>query len=176
MTYSTTQYNRVSQAIHWMSALLIIGMIPLGLVMHELPDGTQKQVMYNVHVAVGMIVIVVTAFRLVWLAFHHWPEPLPKLSSLRLKFLTATHVFLYIALVVALLSGIMTVLASGLTPIPGAIRPEDIQDILPRTIHDLMTKALILALVVHIVGVADYQIRKGDTLSRMGISVFRKNS
>ena len=173
MNDSTAKYDTVTQIVHWVSAALILGMIPLGLIMHELPDGTQKQVMYNVHVTVGMGVIGVTVFRLVWLASRRWPGPLPELSASRLKVFTATHVILYITLVVVLLSGVAMILASGMVPVPGAIRPEDIRDVLPRTIHNLMTKALILALIVHVVGVVDYQLRKGDTLSRMGITLSR---
>ena len=176
MTNSTTQYNRLSQIIHWSSALLILGMIPLGLVMHNLPDGTQKQVMYNVHVTIGLIVIAVTALRLVWLAIHRWLDPLPGLSTVRVKFLTGIHVFLYVALVVMLISGIATILTSGLLPIPGTIQPEDIADVPPRTVHDIFSKLLIIALVIHIVGVVDYQVRKGDTLGRMGISVFQRRA
>ena len=175
-THYTSQYNRVSQVIHWVSALLILGMFPLGLIMHELPDGTQKQIMYNIHVTVGLMVIVVTVFRLVWLARRRWPEPLPELSPLRLKLFTATHVFLYIALVVALLSGIAMVISSGLLPMPGTIDPERIRDLPPRMIHDIFSKLLFVALIIHVVGVIDYQVRKGDTLFRMGITVFRKNS
>ena len=67
-------------------------MIPLGLVMHNLSDGTPKQVMYNAHVTLGLVVIAVTILRLAWLAFHWWPEPLTGLSPYRLKFLTAIHV------------------------------------------------------------------------------------
>ena len=174
MTNSTTQYNRGAQIIHWTSALLILCMIPLGLVMHNLPDGTQKQVMYNVHVAIGLTVIAVTVWRLVWLALHRWPEPLPGLSTVRLKFLTGIHVILYVVLVVMLVSGIAMILTSGLLPVPGTIEPESIADVPPRTVHDIFSKLLIIALVIHVVGVVDYQVRKGDTLGRMGISVFQK--
>ena len=175
-TAYTSQYNRVSQIVHWASALLILCLFPLGLIMHELPDGTQKQVMYNVHVGVGLAAIAATVFRLVWLALHRWPEPLPKLSSAREKLITTTHVFLYIALAVALLSGIAMVISSGMPPMPGAIDPELIQDLPPRMIHDIFTKLLVVALIIHVVGVIDYQVRKGDTLSRMGVTIFRKNS
>ena len=149
-------------------------MIPLGLVMHNLPDGTQKQVMYNVHVTIGLIVLAVTALRLVWLVLHRWPEPLPRLSTVRLKFLTGIHVFLYVALVVMLISGIAMILSRGQLPIPGAIEPESIANVPPRTMHDIFSKLLIIALVIHLVGVVDYQVRKGDTLGRMGISVFQR--
>ena len=176
MTDTTTQYNRLTQIIHWVSALLILSMIPLGLVMHNLPDGTPKQFMYNVHVAIGLIVIAVTVWRLVWLALHRWPDPLPGLSTVRLKFLTGTHVFLYVALVVMLVSGVAMILTSGLLPIPGTVRPEDIAEVPPRTVHDIFSKLLIIALVIHLVGVVDYQLRKGDTFSRMGITVFRKKA
>ncbi len=176
MTATTTQYDRISQVIHWVSALLILSMIPLGLVMHNLPDGPQKQVMYNVHIAIGLLVIAVTVWRLAWLAFHRWPEPLSGLSTVRLKFLTGTHVFLYVALVVMLISGVATILTSGLLPIPGTVHPEDIADVPPRTVHDVFSKLLIIALVIHLVGVVDYQLRKGDTFGRMGITVFRKKA
>ena len=67
------------------------------------------------------------------------------------------------------------IFSSGLTPIPGTIQPERIGDVPPRVVHDIFTKLLIVALVVHIVGVVDCQVRKGDTLGRMGISVFLKS-
>ena len=151
-------------------------MIPLGLVMHHLPDGITKQVMYNVHVTIGLIVIAITVWRLVWLAFHRWPDPLPGISTVRLKFLTGIPDFLYGSLVVMLISGIAMILTSGLLPVPGTIRPESIADVPPRTVHDIFSKLMIIALVVHPVGVVDYQLRKGDTLGRMGVSVFQRKT
>ena len=172
---SINRYNGVTQIIHWVSALLILCMIPLGLVMHNLSEGTAKDVMYNTHVSVGMVVLLVTAVRLGWLAFHRWPAPLPMLSTWRRRVFTGVHVVLYGVLVVVLLSGVMMVVASDMSPIPGTIQPEAIKDVPPRMVHDLLTKVLIVALVIHIVGVVDYQVRKGDTLSRMGILLFSRS-
>ena len=49
---------------------------------------------------------------------------------------------------------------------------DDIQDVPPRATHLLFALVFVGLLVVHIGGALHCQLRKGDTLSRMGIRWF----
>ena len=175
MTASRTTYSGVAQAIHWISALLIVTMIGLGLVMTRIDADTAQQALYRAHVTIGLAVLALTAIRLAWLVFHRWPAPPPSLASVQAKLFIGNHVLLYLVLIVMLSSGVGMLALSGL-PSPLGVVPADIEDVPPRLIHDILSKVFIGLLVMHILGVLEYQLHKGDTLSRMGIRWLARRS
>lgn len=167
-----TTYTGVAQAVHWASALLILAMLPMGLVMTRIGAGSAQESLYRAHVAVGLVVLALTAFRLVWLLFHRWPAPPPKLSPLNERALAGTHILLYAVLLAMVMSGVGMLALSGAAPSPAGLTPADIEDVPPRMAHSVLSKVFIALLVVHLAGVLNYQLRKGDTLSRMGVRGF----
>ena len=167
-----TTYNRTTQIIHWVSALLILIMIGLGLTMTRIDSGEVQQNLYSAHVTLGLVVLVLTAFRLIWLVFNRWPPPPPGLSSLQEKLMTWTHILLYPLLILMVTSGVGMLLLSDITPSPVGIRPSDIEDVPPREAHILLSKVFIVLLIIHLRGVLGYQLRKGDTMARMGVRWF----
>ena len=169
-------YTRPAQAVHWTSALLILTMAPLGIVMTRIGPGATQQSLYQVHVTVGLMVLALTAFRLVWLVFHRWPPPPPGLSPLRERAFTGTHILLYLVLSATVATGAGMLLLSGLPLSPVGLSPADIQDVPTREPHHLLAFIFTALLIVHVVGVVDYQLRKGDVLSRMGIGWFSRRS
>ena len=107
---------------------------------------------------------------MVWLVFNRWPPPPPPgLSSLRKKAFKTTHALLYVLLAAMVTTGVGMLLLSGLSLSPASLSPAEIRDVAPREAHHLLSKLFIVLLVVHLTGVLDYQVRKGDALSRMGV-------
>ena len=168
-------YGKVSQAFHWISAILIILMILLGLTMTNV-ESNYEVFMYKTHVAIGLILFPVTFLRLMWLPFNSSP-PLPiGLSKFRGIIFKLNHILLYLTLILLLLSGLSMIIFSGLSIFPENISAEMIKSIPPRSFHHFVSKVFIFLLLMHIVGVFQYQFKKDDVFSRMGIKGLKKYS
>lgn len=175
MSDSAQPYSRITQITHWASALLILGMLGVGLAMTRIGEGEAQEALYNAHVGMGLGALVLTAVRLVALAVHRWPSPPPGLSPLNERAFTGTHVLLYVLLVGLLASGIGMLALSGMALVPGSVVPVDIDNVPPRMAHNVLSKVFIALLLVHVAGVVRYQLGKGDTLERMGVPWFSRS-
>jgi len=70
-------YSWPAIALHWLIALLIIGMIVLGYYMINIPKGTPGRAFYfNLHKSFGVMAGVLILVRLAW-RLRHRPPPLP---------------------------------------------------------------------------------------------------
>jgi cytochrome b561 len=169
-------YDRGAQLFHWLSALLIIGMAVGGAVMVRLPaESALKVTMYQSHVAVGLLVLLLTAGRLVWLfvgSKRPLPPPMPQWEKLAFIW---NHRLLYVVLIALLFSGVGMLLLSDLGLSPTAVSPDAIMDVAPRDGHSLFSKLFLALFVMHLGGVAFYQLKRGDTLSRMGVTWFSRS-
>lgn len=71
------RYNAVAVALHWLTVLAILLLLAMGWVMTSLPLGSPLQfTLFQLHKSVGMTVLALTLFRLVWRLAHR-PPPLP---------------------------------------------------------------------------------------------------
>jgi len=169
MKTEISSYNRVAQSLHWVSALLIIGLFVAGSVMVRLDDGVAlKTTLYRMHVAVGSLVLLLTLGRIAWglIKKHPAPPPMPRWERLAFQ---GNHVLLYVVIVVLSLSGTGMLLASGVSLPATGLTPADIQDAPARQGHSLFSKLFIVLFFMHLGGVFSYQLRKGDTFRRMGV-------
>jgi cytochrome b561 len=172
MKSTQNKYGRVAQLLHWLSALLILFLIPMGFLMQTVDEGA-RLLLYRTHVILGVLALGLTLVRLGW----HWvdssPDPPPGLAGRGLLAYKAVHWLLYLALLVLALSGIALNVVSGLgdilfAAVSGPI-PPDLSDYLSRTVHGLTARVYIGLLIAHIAGVVSYQATEGDVLKRMGL-------
>lgn len=63
---SATTYGSLAKLLHWSMALLILGLIGLGLFMTSEPDGDPKWALYDLHKTLGSGVFVLLVLRIVW--------------------------------------------------------------------------------------------------------------
>ena len=70
------RYTWPAQGLHWIIALLIFGLFPLGLYMHGLPLSVLKIKLYAWHKWFGITVLLLVVLRMLWRATHR-PPPLP---------------------------------------------------------------------------------------------------
>lgn len=67
MNAVTPRYHPLSRFLHWFMALLILGLIAVGVYMHELPDDAPNRLqLYTFHKTFGVIVFVLVWLRLGW--------------------------------------------------------------------------------------------------------------
>src|SRR6185369_13928945 len=69
-------YDPLAKALHWITALLVLGLIGLGLWMVDLPISLTKLLAYGWHKWIGLVVLVLTIVRLLW-RWRAPPLPLP---------------------------------------------------------------------------------------------------
>ena len=164
-----TRYSRVAIGIHWLSAILIIGLLLQGFLMTKLGDDELKTNIYRLHVTIGYMVLILTIIRLAWARRDRRPEPLPMPSYERLVY-RGTHVLLYAGAVIVAGSGILLVAGSGILPVATEVTASGIDRALPlRNAHWLFALGMSVLLVGHIGAALLYQRRNGRTLARMGI-------
>ena len=182
MIFNTREtYGLVAQLLHWLTALLILVMFPLGLFMHELPAGTADEAtykawFYSLHKTIGVCVFVVALIRVTW-AFVS-PHPRPLNSDRKFETLAAqtVHWMLYGAIIVMPLTGWLHHAATeGFAPIWWPLSqdlpfvPKDPQLAkLFGTAHYFTAILLGLSIVLHIGGALKHVVvDHDDTLHRM---------
>ena len=103
---TTTRYDNVAVALHWVIALAIIANIALGLYFGDLPRSDPgKFQLAQIHKSIGLSVLVLSLARVGWRLSHPVP-PLPEDMSAMLRLLARTTQFLLYVLIVAIpLSG-----------------------------------------------------------------------
>lgn len=161
-------YSKVTQAIHWSTAVLVFALIPLGLIMTRLSEDSDPTALYRAHVGIGLIVLLLTVARVVWRFADPNPQPPPlSMPPWRQVVFRLVNAGLYIGLIVLVITGLTMLIGSGMVPFPSEVVPNEIEDIPPRTAHRVLAWVFTLIVLSHLAGVISYQMKKGDTLGRM---------
>lgn len=168
-------YTPVAKGMHWLMALLIVGLLVLGIYMSDLPLSPQKLELYSWHKWLGVTVFALVWLRLAWRITHR-PPPLPAtLSPLMRAAAHAGHAALYVLMVAIPLTGWLMSSAKGfqtvwfgVIPIPDLVeRSRELGDWLQGA-HKALNLLLMLTLLGHIVAALWHHfVLKDDTLRRM---------
>ncbi len=132
-------------------------------------DAPLRLTLIKSHGTVGLIVLVLTALRIILLFTSKHPENL-EMSSWRQQMFAWNHRLIYLVIAGLTLTGVGMLLTSSIGIAPLNISPDAIVDSLPRTIHGILPKVFLVLLIMHIGGVIHYQIKHGKTFARMGIN------
>lgn len=172
MKSTQTAYGRAAVWFHWLSALLILLMAPIGLIMVRMPDGASgQQILYRAHIFMGILVLLLSLGRIIWRFIDVQPKMPAGLQGVQLWIYRLTHYGLYIFLIAMLSTGIGMLALSG-APLPPA--PLDVtvfRDLSPRAGHGVFSKVFIVLFFLHLGGVLMHQFREGDVLRRMGVNL-----
>lgn len=161
---STDRYGRVAAAIHWLSALAVILMLASGQAMDF--NGDLVSAILPVHVTLGVLLAVLTLFRILWwLAFDRHPAPLEGISALQTRLAQLVHLGLYAAILVMVASGIAMLALTGAAPaiFGGGVLP-DFSAVAPFAAHGLVSRLLLLLVIGHIGAALWHHFVKQDGL------------
>ena len=109
---SSQSYSYTAIAFHWLTAVIMIGMLGLGFYMTELGDDkiSLKFSLYQWHKSFGILVLLMTVARLGWRFFN--PPPPPLETGWRKTAAKLSHSLLYTLTLLAPLAGWAMVSAS----------------------------------------------------------------
>ena len=174
LTSSPTRYGPVAIAIHWLTALALFGMLWSGLSAAGSTDEATRLMLLRGHAVMGILVGLLTLFRIVWwLAVDTRPGDPVGTSAFHVWGARIVHVGLYAVVLVMVASGLGTVMLSGAnmqllgaSPLP----LPDFAAVPPMTVHGLLSRVLIGLVVLHVLAALWHQfIRRDRLLARMGL-------
>ncbi|WP_020406177.1 cytochrome b [Hahella ganghwensis] len=173
---SSKGYGWLTILIHWVAALAIFGLFGLGVYMvdlsyydpwyHDAPE---------IHKSIGMLLIILVMFRLLWRWLNPRPHPVESLSRLEKSASEWVHRGLYLIILITLVMGYLIPTAEGrgvnvfgLFEVPALYAGgEDMAD-LAGEIHEWLAWALVIFAAVHgIAALKHHFIDKDKTLVRM---------
>ena len=170
-----TTYTPIAKSLHWLMAVMILGLLALGLYMHELPLSPQKLELYSWHKWFGVTVFLLVWLRLAWRLTHR-PPALPATLSPGMRLAAhAGHGLLYGLMIAIPLSGWLMSSAKGfqtvwfgVLPIPDLLgRDRELGDLLQQ-VHKLLNLLLMLTLAGHVLAALWHHfVLRDDTLRRM---------
>jgi cytochrome b561 len=108
------RYSAVAQTLHWLTAALLLAVVPIAWVMVNMPGNAKLAgLLYTVHESIGLTILALIAFRLAWRA-RHAPPPFPRSFAVWDRVAaTASHWMLYAILVGMPVSGYLMNATSG---------------------------------------------------------------
>jgi len=183
MTTQTLRYTKVAILLHWIIGLAIIGMIPLGVIMHDMKPGSPEQfALYQLHKSIGITILLLSVLRLLWRLSHPVP-PLPDTMAQWEKCAShATHIAFYALMIGIPLTGWAIVSASpfniptmlyGVIPwphlpiLPGLENRKEIEHSIAE-VHEVLAFGTAALIVLHVgAALRHHFILKDDVLLRM---------
>jgi len=175
MHYRNTRehWGRVSIALHWLTAILVLGLLLVGFLMESLPNSPFKRDVYVWHKSFGLIVGGLTLLRIGWRLAQPSPA-LPAAMGVWQRFAAhAGHTGLYLLLLLMPLSGALYNYASNFsTPLfdftllerAGSVDRE--LRALSGAIHEYAAWAFVALLLAHAAAALSHHYRLKDSVLR----------
>ena len=169
-------FGLISKLLHWLIALTIIALIPIGWYMTGLSD---QDILYwrllDLHEFLGLILFVIVPLKFVWRLFSPNPPYVPELKSWERRTAQTVRVFFLIAMVLIPLSGFLFVASNGeavelygLVTIPDLGQLPDANRKLLSNIHYYFSYLCAAFIVLHILAALKHHvIDRNRTLRRM---------
>ena len=178
MTLKNTsdRWGPVSQALHWLIVLMILGLAIAGLVMGELPKTPKYFWVYTAHKSMGLTVLALVLVRIGWRLYAGAPKPVAGTPTWQERIASATHWMLYALILAMPLSGWLYDSASGLRPfrwfglfdVPKLTAPNDALRDASHAAHEWLFWVLVALVALHAAAAFYHHLFLRDaTLTRM---------
>ncbi len=168
MKNTLTEYGLISKSLHWLSAILLIGQIPLGFYLVDLDFGPERLNIENIHVTVGLSLFYLVILRLLYKIFNPTPKLEPSIFKGQKFLAKLNHILLYVTILSITISGIFKKLFNGET-ISIIFKKIKIQDNfelgeLFYDIHVFSNYLMIALIIIHLMAVITHKLFFGDNL------------
>lgn len=168
-------YTGTAKVLHWLVALIIIGLFVLGQYMSDLSMSPRKLQLYSWHKWFGVTVFLLVLVRLGWRLTHQPPRlpvRMPKLQQLASH---VGHMALYGLMLAIPISGWLMSSAKGyqtvwfgVLPIPDLLGKDKLLGDLLAELHGTLNGLLVFIVVIHVIAALKHHfIDRDDVLKRM---------
>ncbi|CAK0761421.1 superoxide oxidase [Gammaproteobacteria bacterium] len=172
------RYGLVSRMLHWGMALIIVGMIGIAAVMVDMDkDDPLRLRLFGIHKSFGVLVLLLTAIRIIWLRISQAP-PLPiMLVAWERALAKIVHSLLYLLMLLVPIAGYVmsitggyTVNFFGLFDLPILLDKNHDTHELFEEVHELLAWTFTGLILLHFVGALKHRFidsDEGDVMKRM---------
>ena len=166
-------YTPVAKLLHWLTALLVLGMLGVGLWMVGLPISLTKLYVYAWHKWIGLTVLVLTVLRLMWRMYRP-PPPLPgTMTAWERRLAPWGHAALLVLLLAMPISGWLMSSAGGVSvrwfgmiDLPDLVPRDPLMFEMLRTLHHWLAWTLMAVLALHVAAVVHHDLFRRDGIFR----------
>lgn len=167
-------YSTIAKSLHWIVALCVITIVPVGIMMGRLPDTAFKNNLFEFHKSLGALILMLMTVRLIYRLVKGAP-PEPNIPAFYRFAGNATHWALYVLLIATpLVAWIgynafgVRVPFFGLFELPALVGKNDPLSDTMFSVHRFLGITVGVLMVMHIgAGLFHYFIRKDGVLQRM---------
>lgn len=151
------RYRWPARLMHWLIALIVLGMIPVGIIMGRIDGGPLQDRLFFLHEAFGFLVLLLVLARLAYRITHR-PPPLPSsVPPWQRVAAEVVHVALYVLLIAQPIAGWLganafgaSVSVFGLFDLPALVAKSDALADRILTVHTYIGFTIAGLLVIHI--------------------------
>ena len=170
------RFGLVAIVLHWVIALTIFGLFGLGWYMIDLSYFDRlSYTLPAIHKSIGMLLIIVFVFWVVWQIFNLTPKPVEGSTRFEIIASKLAHLGLSGLIAFILVTGYLIPTAKGMGisvfgwfEVPATITSIPVQEDITGLIHKYLSYAIIgLALLHAAAALKHHFINKDDTLRRM---------
>ena len=167
---STGRYTNTAIALHWLLALAIVSSFAVGLYMTSLSFSPTQLRLYNWHKWAGVMILTLSAARLLWRLTHRPPADLP-MSAWQQRAAHAAHGLLYGLFFAVPLAGWAYSSAAGFPIVLFGVLP--LPDFVPvsrelaetiKPFHKWLAYGLAATVVLHVAGALKHHFIDRDAL------------
>lgn len=161
-----------AKLLHWLVALLVAGMLALGVTMTDPGLGLERQyALFQLHKSVGFTVLALMLLRLAWRAANRTPD-LPA-STWEVRAARLSHAALYVLLLAMPVTGFLTAASSplgiptllfGVVPVPHPLGPDKAVSDTLALVHGTLALALVALLALHVAAALRHHLLLGDDI------------
>ena len=148
-------YDAVARHLHWVLALLIIGMIGVGWYMMSIAERPDSRVYFNLHKSFGIITGLLILLRVLW-RLKHKPAPLPSsIARWQVKMSQCVQMLLYGCMIIMPITGFLGAsygehgIALFGWPLPALVTPNSVVSEQFFTIHGIVVWILVVLIALH---------------------------
>jgi cytochrome b561 len=164
------RYTRTAMALHWLLALMIFGSLAMGLYMTSLPLSPMRLKLYNWHKWAGMVILTLSAARLLWRLSHRPPADVP-MPAWQQRAAHATHWAMYALFFAIPLAGWayssaagFPIVLFGVLPLPDWVSPDREFAELIKPIHKWLAYTLGALVAMHVGAALKHHVVDRDGL------------
>ncbi len=168
-------YSLPMKILHWLTAIIVFILIPVGIALDEVPEGPLQDRLFNGHRSMGLLVLILVVIRVIMRRMHGAPAPASVLTKFERIASTAVHHLLYTLLFLtpivgwAMVSGYgAEITFFGLFTVPPILpQDENVEKILTK-VHSLLGFGMAVLVIAHAgAGLMHGLIKRDGVLQRM---------